>query len=76
MKKQDKNSNVFDLINKAKSPVITPVQEEKSGVVKPITKGTYIYIEEHKLQALKKLAIDKKTTLKTLINDAIDEKYF
>lgn len=75
MKKAQKE-NVFDLIEKAKSPVKTPIQEEKLGVVKPVEKGTYIYIEEYKLQKLKKLAIDKKTTLKNLINEALEEKYF
>lgn len=76
MKKKGKSDNVFDLIEKARVPVLTPIQKEESGVVKPVIKGTYIYIEEHKLQALKKLAIDKKTTLKNLINEAINEKYF
>ncbi len=54
MAKQDKKPNIFDLIDSAKKPVNTPMQEEKSGVIKPVTKGTFIYIEEHKLVALKK----------------------
>lgn len=76
MAKQDKKPSIFDLIDKAKEPVNTPMQEVKSGVVKPVTKGTYIYIEEHKLIALKKMAADKRTSLKELINTAIDKEYF
>ena len=76
MAKQEKKTNIFDLINKAKEPVNTPLQEVKSGMVKPLTKGTYIYIEEHKLVALKKMAAEKRTTLKELINTAIDKEYF
>ena len=76
MAKQIKKTNIFDLIDKAKEPVNTPHQEVKSGVVKPLTKGTYIYIEEHKLVALKKMAAEKRTTLKELINTAIDKEYF
>lgn len=76
MKNKEKSDNVFELIEKAKKTVLTPIQKEESGVVKPVIKGTYIYIEEHKLQALKKLAIDKKITLKKIINDALDDKYF
>lgn len=76
MAKQIKKTNIFDLIDKAKEPVNTPLQEVKSGVVKPLTKGTYIYIEEHKLVALKKMAAEKRTTLKELINTAIDKEYF
>ena len=76
MAKQIKKTNLFDLIDKATEPVNTPLQEVKSGVVKPLTKGTYIYIEEHKLVALKKMAAEKRTTLKELINTAIDKEYF
>lgn len=76
MTKQDKKPNIFDLIDSAKKPVNTPRQEEKLGVIKPVTKGTFIYIEEHKLVALKKLAAERRTSLKALINSAIDEKYF
>ena len=76
MAKQDKKPNIFDLIDSAKKPVNTPLQEEKSGVIKPVTKGTFIYIEEHKLVALKKLEAERRTSLKALINSAIDEKYF
>lgn len=76
MPKQDKKPNIFDLIDSAKKPVNTPMQEEKFGVIKPITKGTFIYIEEHKLIALKKMAADRKTSLKALINTAIDKEYF
>lgn len=75
MKKNTKE-NMFELINKAKSNTQTPMQNEKSGIVKPITKGTYIYIEEHKLIELKKMSAERKTTLKELINSAIDEMYF
>ncbi|EKB54134.1 hypothetical protein [Bergeyella zoohelcum] len=75
MKKNTKE-NMFELINKAKSNTQTPMQNEKSGIVKPVTKGTYIYIEEHKLIELKKMSAERKTTLKELINSAIDEMYF
>lgn len=74
--KKNNNTSLFELINKAKQPVNTPLQEEKSGVIKPITKGTYLYIEEHKLIELKKLAAERKTSLKELINTAIDKMYF
>lgn len=75
MKKKN-TENMFELINKAKNTLQTPMQDEKSGVIKPVTKGTYIYIEEHKLIELKKMAAERKTTLKELINSAIDEMYF
>lgn len=75
MKKKN-TENMFELINKAKKNIQTPMQNEKSGVVKPIIKGTYIYIEEYKLIELKKIAAETRTTLKELINSAIDEKYF
>lgn len=64
------------LIDSAKKPLNIPMQEEKSGVIKPVTKGTFIYIEEHKLVALKKLAAERRTSLKELINSAIDKEYF
>ncbi len=74
--KKNNNTSLFELIDKAKQPVNTPLQEEINGTVKPVTKGTFIYIEEHKLIALKKLAADRKTSLKALINTAIDKEYF
>lgn len=74
--KKNNNTSLFELIDKAKQPVNTPLQEETNGTVKPVTKGTFIYIEEHKLIALKKLAADRKTSLKALINAAIDKEYF
>lgn len=76
MAKQEKKTNIFDLIDKAKQPVNTPFQKDVKGVVKPITKGTFIYIEEHKLIELKKLAAERKTSLKELINTAINKEYF
>ncbi|SDE78235.1 hypothetical protein [Riemerella columbipharyngis] len=74
--KKKTTENMFELINKAKNSTQTPMQNEKNGVVKPVTKGTFIYIEEHKLIELKKMAAERKTTLKELINAAIDEMYF
>ena len=70
------NTSLFELIDKAKQPFNPPLQEESNGTVRPVTKGTFIYIEEHKLITLKKLAADRRTSLKELINTAIDKEYF
>ncbi|KNB61904.1 hypothetical protein AC804_07440 [Chryseobacterium sp. Hurlbut01] len=54
----------------------TPIQENKNGIIKPIEKTFLLSLPETKLQQLKQMALDKKTTVRNLINSAIDEKYF
>lgn len=56
--------------------VTTPTQSSKKGVVKPIEKTFLLSLPEHKIMALKKLAVDKKTNVRNLINIAIDKEYF
>ncbi|MDO5616783.1 MAG: hypothetical protein Q4G16_11365 [Cruoricaptor ignavus] len=55
---------------------LTPMQEIKKGIVKPVEKTFLLSIQEDKLIALKRLALDKKTSVRQLINYAIEEKYF
>ncbi len=54
----------------------SPVQEDKNGIIKPVDKTFLRSLQEHKLTALKQKALDKKTTVRALINSAIDEKFF
>lgn len=54
----------------------TPIQENKNGIIKPVEKTFLLSLQESKLQQLKQIALDKKTTVRNLINSAIDEKYF
>lgn len=55
---------------------VTPLQENKRGIVKPIEKTFLLSLQEEKLLALKRLALDKKTSVRNLINMAIDKEYF
>ena len=72
-----KNSSTTDLLGKVLSQkATTPIQENKNGVIKPIEKTFLLSLPETKLQQLKQMALDKKTTVRNLINYAIDEKYF
>ena len=54
----------------------TPLQENKNGVIKPTKKTFLLSLPENKLHQLKQLALDKKTSVRTLINIAIDKEYF
>lgn len=55
---------------------VTPLQENKNGIVKPIEKTFLLSLQEEKLLALKRLALDKKTSVRSLINTAINKEYF
>ena len=54
----------------------SPVQEDGNGISKPVEKTFLLSLQEHKLTALKQKALDEKTTVRALINSAIDEKFF
>ena len=54
----------------------TPLQENKNGVIKPIEKTFLLSLPENELHQLKQLALDKKTSVRNLINQAIDKEYF
>ena len=54
----------------------SPVQEDKNGIIKPVEKTFLLSLQEHKLTALKQKALDQKTTVRALINSAIEEKFF
>ena len=53
-----------------------PLQENKNGVIKPTEKTFLLSLPENKLHQLKQLALDKKTSVRNLINTAIDKEYF
>jgi hypothetical protein len=75
MKKKDNStSNLLGKILSQKAT--TPIQENKNGIIKPIEKTFLLSLPETKLQQLKQMALNKKTTVRNLINSAIDEKYF
>lgn len=72
-----KNISTNDLLGKVLSQkATTPIQENKNGIIKPVEKTFLLSLSETKLQQLKQVALDKKTTVRSLINSAIDEKYF
>ena len=72
-----KNNSTTDLLGKVLSQkATTPIQENKNGIIKPIEKTFLLSLPETKLQQLKQMALDKKTTLINFINSAIYEKYF
>lgn len=73
-KKENSTSNLLDKILSQKDK--TPIQENKNGIIKPIEKTFLLSLSEMKLQQLKQMALDKKTTVRNLINSAIEEKYF
>lgn len=73
-KKENSTSNLLDKILSQKDK--TPIQENKNGIIKPIEKTFLLSLSEMKLQQLKQMALDKKTTVRNLINEAINEKYF
>ena len=54
----------------------SPVQENTNGIIKPVEKTFLFFFQEHKLTALKQKALDQKTTVRALINSAIEEKFF
>lgn len=54
----------------------TPLQEIKKGVIKPVEKTFLLSLQEEKLMALKQMALDRKTSVRNLINKSIDEIYF
>ena len=54
----------------------SPLQENTNGIIKPVEKTFLLSLQEHKLTALKQKALDQKTTVRGLINSAIDEKFF
>lgn len=72
-----KENSTSQLLGKILSQKATaPIQENKNGVIKPIEKTFLLSLPETKLQQLKQLALDKKTSVRNLINSAIEEKYF
>lgn len=72
-----KKTSTNDLLGKVLSQkATTPIQENKNGVIKPVEKTFLLSLPEAKLQQLKQIALDKKTTVRNLINSAIDDKYF
>lgn len=73
-KKDNSTSNLLGKILSQKAK--TPIQENKNGIIKQIEKTFLLSLPETKLQQLKQMALDKKTTVRNLINSAIDEKYF
>lgn len=72
--KKNSTSNLLGKILSQKAT--TPIQENKNGIIKPIEKTFLLSLPETKLQQLKQMALDKKTTVRNLINSAIAEKYF
>ena len=75
MAKINKMGDFAKIISK-ESVLKSPVQENIQGVVKPVEKTFLLSLQEHKLTALKQKALDQKTTVRGLINAAIDEKFF
>lgn len=72
-----KNNSTSNLLGKILSQkATTPIQENKNGIIKPIEKTFLLSLSETKLQQLKQMALDKKTTVRNLINSAINDKYF
>lgn len=74
VKKDNSTNNLLGKILSQKAT--TPIQENKNGIIKPIEKTFLLSLPETKLLQLKQMALDKKTTVRNLINSAIDEKYF
>ena len=75
MAKTNKMGDFAKTISK-ESVLKSPVQENIKGVVKPVEKTFLLSLQEHKLTALKQKALDQKTTVRALINSAIDQKFF
>lgn len=74
---KNKENSTINLLGKVLSQkAVTPIQENKNGIIKPIEKTFLLSLPETKLQQLKQMALDQKTTVRNLINSAIDEKYF
>jgi hypothetical protein len=74
---EKKNNSTNELLGKILSQkATTPVQENKNGIIKPVEKTFLLSLPETKLQQLKQMALDKKTTVRNLINSAINDKYF
>ena len=69
--------DLSELIGKAKkTEVITPVQKVVHVKEKKSETMFSVYIPNEKLKALKILSAEKNTSLKDLINTAIDNEYF
>lgn len=69
--------DLSELIGKAKkTEVITPVQKVVPVKEKKSETMFSVYIPNEKLKALKILSAEKNTSLKDLINTAIDNEYF
>lgn len=74
---KQKDNLTTNLLNKVLSQkAVIPIQENKNGIIKPIEKTFLLSLPETKLQQLKQKALDQKTTVRNLINLAINEKYF
>ncbi len=74
---ENKDNPTTNLLGKVLSQkAITPIQENKNGIIKPIEKTFLLSLPDTKLQQLKQMALDQKTTVRNLINTAINEKYF
>ena len=73
-KKENPTTNLLSKVLSQKAA--TPIQENKNGIIKPVEKTFLLSLPETKLQQLKQMALDQKTTVRNLINSAIDEKYF
>jgi hypothetical protein len=74
---KNKDNPTTNLLGKVLSQkAITPIQENKKGIIKPIEKTFLLSLPDTKLQQLKQMALDQKTTVRNLINTAINEKYF
>ena len=74
VKKDNSTTNLLGKVLSQKAT--TPIQENKNGIIKPIEKTFLLSLPETKLLQLKQMALDQKTTVRNLINSAIDEKYF
>lgn len=75
MAKQKKMGDLAKLIS-TENKLKTPIQENKNGIVKPVEKTFLLSLPENELTALKQMALDEKTTVRALINSAIQDKYF
>lgn len=74
---KNKDNSTTNLLGKVLSQkATTPIQENKNGIIKPIEKTFLLSLPDTKLQQLKQMALDQKTTVRNLINSAINEKYF
>jgi hypothetical protein len=75
MKKTNKMGDFAKTISK-ENVLKSPIQENIKGIIKPVEKTFLLSLHENKLTSLKQKALDQKTTVRGLINSAIDEKFF